>query len=162
MAQAAPDPRATARARARSGSAPCSSRAASSASLTAGAATSPATGFDCSGFVRFIYARFGLDLPHSSYGDYDLGVRVSARALRPGDLVFFDGVGHVGMYVGDGRFIHAPHSGTNVQVTSLSDPWYRATYVGARRVSRRQHGPTARPALRAFRKQLQHLLSRLT
>ena len=63
-----------------------------------------------------------------------MGVRVTRGALRPGDLVFFDGVGHVGMYVGGGRFIHAPHSGTNVQVTSLSDPWYRATYDGARRI----------------------------
>jgi cell wall-associated NlpC family hydrolase len=96
--------------------------------------SSPRTGFDCSGFVRFVYARFGLELPHSSYADYDLGVRVARGALRPGDLVFFDGVGHVGMYVGDGRFIHAPHSGTDVQVTSLSDPWYRSSYVGARRL----------------------------
>jgi cell wall-associated NlpC family hydrolase len=95
---------------------------------------SPTTGFDCSGFIRFIYARFGHELPHSSYADYDLGVRVARSALRPGDLVFFDGIGHVGMYVGGGRFIHAPHSGTDVQVTSLSDPWYRATYVGARRI----------------------------
>jgi cell wall-associated NlpC family hydrolase len=96
--------------------------------------SSPGTGFDCSGFVRFVYARFGLELPHSSYADYDLGVRVARGALRPGDLVFFDGVGHVGMYVGDGRFIHAPHSGTDVQVTSLGDPWYRSSYVGARRL----------------------------
>jgi hypothetical protein len=95
--------------------------------------SSPSTGFDCSGFVRFVYARFGLNLPHSSYGDYDMGIRVARGALRPGDLVFFDGVGHVGMYVGDNRFIHAPHSGTSVQVTSMSDPWYRASYVGARR-----------------------------
>jgi len=114
--------------------------------------SSPATGFDCSGFVRFIYARFGRDLPHSSYGDYDQGVRVTRAALRPGDLVFFDGVGHVGMYVGGGRFIHAPHSGTNVQVTSLSDPWYRATYVGARRIFV-QHGHRT-AGLRAFRKKL--------
>jgi cell wall-associated NlpC family hydrolase len=113
---------------------------------------SPSTGFDCSGFVRYIYARFGLDLPHSSYADYDLGVRVSRGALRPGDLVFFDGVGHVGMYVGSGRFIHAPHSGTNVQVTSLSDPWYRATYVGARRLL--TQGPDPAESLRAIRRRL--------
>ena len=114
--------------------------------------SSPTTGFDCSGFVRFIYARFGRDLPHSSYADYDQGVRVTRAALRPGDLVFFDGVGHVGMYVGDGRFIHAPHSGTNVQVTSLSDPWYRATYVGARRIFVQHAQRTT--GLRAFRKKL--------
>jgi cell wall-associated NlpC family hydrolase len=102
--------------------------------------SSPSTGFDCSGFVRFVYARFGLSLPHASYGDFDMGVRVSRGALRPGDLVFFDGVGHVGMYVGDNRFIHAPHSGTSVQVTSMNDPWYRATYAGARRIFVR-HAP---------------------
>ena len=63
-----------------------------------------------------------------------------ARSLRPGDLVFFDGVGHVGMYVGGGRFIHAPHTGTDVQVTSLDDPWYRASYDGARRLVATPYG----------------------
>ncbi len=92
------------------------------------------SGFDCSGLVRFVYARFGIALPHSSYADFDLGRRVARGDLRPGDLVFFDGVGHVGMYVGGGRFIHAPHSGTDVQITSLSDPWYRQSYDGARRL----------------------------
>ena len=94
---------------------------------------SPGGGFDCSGFVRYVYAHFGVSLPHSSYADFDLGRRVSRGALRPGDLVFFDGVGHVGMYVGGGRFIHAPHTGTSVQVTSLSEPWYQGAYDGARR-----------------------------
>jgi NlpC/P60 family len=105
---------------------------------------SPLTGFDCSGFVRFVYQRFGITLPHSSYGDFDLGIRVPRAALRPGDLVFFDGVGHVGMYIGNGRFIHAPHSGTEVQVTSMSDPWYRSRYDGARRLI---SGPARRAAL---------------
>ena len=95
---------------------------------------SPRTGFDCSGLVRFVYSHFGLRLPHSSYADYSLGMSVSRASLIPGDLVFFDGVGHVGMYVGGGRFIHAPHSGTDVQVSSLDDPWYQSRYDGARRV----------------------------
>jgi hypothetical protein len=94
----------------------------------------PGGGFDCSGFVRYVYAHFGLSLPHSSYADFGLGRQVSRGSLRPGDLVFFDGVGHVGMYVGGGRFIHAPHTGTSVQVTSLYEPWYRSTYDGARRL----------------------------
>jgi cell wall-associated NlpC family hydrolase len=82
--------------------------------------TSPRTGFDCSGFVRFVYNHFGVQLPHSSYADFSLGRGVSRRALRPGDLVFFNGLGHVGLYVGNGRFIHAPHSGTRVEIDVLS------------------------------------------
>lgn len=97
---------------------------------------SPGGGFDCSGFVRFVYAHFGMSLPHSSYADFGLGTKVSRGSLRPGDLVFFDGVGHVGLYVGAGRFIHAPHTGTRVQITSLNDAWYRSRYDGARRVVR--------------------------
>jgi len=91
------------------------------------------SGFDCSGFVRYVYERFGIELPHSSYADFGLGRRVSRAALRPGDLVFFSGRGHVGLYVGDGRFIHAPHSGTRVQISSLAD--YGSSYDGARRVA---------------------------
>lgn len=97
---------------------------------------SPRSGFDCSGLVRYVFGQFGVDLPHSSYADYGLGRQVPRSSLRPGDLVFFDGVGHVGLYVGAGRFIHAPHSGTTVTVASLSDPWYSARYDGARRVVR--------------------------
>jgi cell wall-associated NlpC family hydrolase len=90
----------------------------------------PGSGFDCSGLVRFVYAHFGLRLPHSSYSDFSLGVKVPRRALRPGDLVFFDALGHVGIYVGRNRFIHAPASGGRVQLMSLSAPWYD----GARRL----------------------------
>jgi hypothetical protein len=97
---------------------------------------SPTNGFDCSGFVRFVFGHFGLELPHSSYADFGLGTNVSRGSLRPGDLVFFDGIGHVGLYVGSGRFIHAPHTGTNVQINRLNDPWYQSRYDGARRVIR--------------------------
>jgi len=95
--------------------------------------TSPASGFDCSGFTRFVYAHFGIELPHYSGGQFDLGRRVSRSALRPGDLLFFDGVGHVGLYIGHGRFIHAPHSGTRVSIDSLAG-WYSGRYDGARRL----------------------------
>jgi cell wall-associated NlpC family hydrolase len=95
--------------------------------------SSPRSGFDCSGFVRYVYAHFGVSLPHSSYAQFGDGRRVARRSLRPGDLVFFDGVGHVGLYVGNGRFIHAPHSGTRVQVTSLAG-WYSSRFSGARRL----------------------------
>jgi len=95
--------------------------------------TSPRTGFDCSGFTRFVYAHFGISLPHYSVAQFDLGRRVSRAGLRPGDLVFFSGLGHVGLYVGSGRFIHAPHTGTDVQISSLAGS-YGAGYDGARRV----------------------------
>ena len=95
--------------------------------------SSPAAGFDCSGFVRYVYGRFGISLPHSSFADLVLGRRVSRSQLRPGDLVFFDGAGHVGIYVGDGRFIHAPHTGTVVSISTMTG-WYGAQYVGARRI----------------------------
>jgi cell wall-associated NlpC family hydrolase len=96
--------------------------------------TSPRSGFDCSGLVRFVYEHLGISLPHSSYAQFDRGRRVARRWLKPGDLVFFDGVGHVGIYVGSGRFIHAPHSGTRVSIDRLSG-WYGARYDGARRLA---------------------------
>lgn len=94
--------------------------------------TSPRTGFDCSGFTRFVYAHFGITLPHYSVAQFSLGHRVSIAGLRPGDLLFFDGLGHVGLYVGGGRFIHAPHTGTSVQISPLSE--YSGSYDGARRI----------------------------
>ena len=95
--------------------------------------TSPRSGFDCSGFTRFVYAHFGIALPHYSGGQFDVGRRVARTRLRPGDLVFFDGLGHVGIYVGHGRFIHAPHTGTRVAIEPLAG-WYGSRYDGARRL----------------------------
>jgi cell wall-associated NlpC family hydrolase len=95
--------------------------------------TSPRTGFDCSGFVAFVYHHFGVPLPHYSVAQFSLGRRVPRRGLRPGDLVFFDGLGHVGIYVGKGRFIHAPHTGTRVSIQPLAG-WYGSRYDGARRL----------------------------
>jgi cell wall-associated NlpC family hydrolase len=95
--------------------------------------SSPRSGFDCSGFVRYVYAHFGLSLAHSSYAQFGLGRRVGRSSLRPGDLVFFDGLGHVGIYVGNGRFIHAPHTGTRVRIQSLAG-WYSERFDGARRL----------------------------
>jgi cell wall-associated NlpC family hydrolase len=95
--------------------------------------SSPRTGFDCSGLVRYVYAHFGLSLPHSSFAQFNLGRRVSRRSLRPGDLLFFDGLGHVGMYIGNGRFIHAPHTGTRVRIEVFSG-WYSSRFDGARRL----------------------------
>jgi peptidoglycan DL-endopeptidase CwlO len=95
--------------------------------------TTPTSGFDCSGFTRYVFAHFGVTLPHYTFGQYGLGHSVPRGRLEPGDLVFFDGVGHVGLYIGHGRFIHAPHTGTRVSVDTLSG-WYGGSYDGARRV----------------------------
>jgi len=95
---------------------------------------SPRTGFDCSGFVRYVYGHFGVALAHSSFADLVHGRRVGRWQLKPGDLVFFDGGGHVGIYVGHGRFIHAPHSGSVVRISTMRG-WYGARYDGARRVA---------------------------
>ena len=94
--------------------------------------SSPRTGFDCSGFVRFVYGHFGIGLPHSSFGDLVRGHTVSRRWLRAGDLVFFAGASHVGIYVGGGRFIDAPHTGAVVHISSMQG-WYGSSYYGARR-----------------------------
>lgn len=94
--------------------------------------TTPRTGFDCSGLVRFVYGHFGVALPHSSWGDFARGRRVGRRVLRPGDLVFFYGAGHVGIYVGGGRFIDAPHTGARVRISTMDE---YAAYDGARRVA---------------------------
>ena len=95
---------------------------------------SPRTGFDCSGFTRFVYAHFGVALPHFAAGQYALGSSVPRERLRPGDLVFFDRLGHVGLYLGGGMFIHAPHAGSRVEISSLSCGWYVNRFDGARRV----------------------------
>jgi peptidoglycan DL-endopeptidase CwlO len=95
--------------------------------------TTPGSGFDCSGFTRFVYGHFGIPLPHYSVAQFGLGRSVAREALQPGDLVFFDGLGHVGIYVGGNSFVHAPHSGTRVSVESMGG-WYASRYVGARRL----------------------------
>lgn len=97
--------------------------------------TTPRTGFDCSGFTRYVYASVGISLPHYTGAQFALGRRVARAGLRPGDLVFFDGLGHEGMYVGGNRFIHAPRSGKTVSVDSMSG-WYSHRFIGARRLLR--------------------------
>jgi cell wall-associated NlpC family hydrolase len=98
--------------------------------------TSPSSGFDCAGLVYFVYSRLGIRLPRSSYRQIEIGRSVRREMLEPGDLVFFNRSSHVGLYLGGGHFVHAPHSGARVTVASLSDPWFSNTYDGARRVIR--------------------------
>ena len=90
-------------------------------------------GFDCSGLVQYVYRRLGVDLPRVAADQYNAGPHVTADALLPGDLVFFEDLGHVGIYLGHGRFVHAPHTGTVVQIAKL-DGWYADNFVGATRV----------------------------
>jgi peptidoglycan DL-endopeptidase CwlO len=93
---------------------------------------SPA-GFDCSGLTMYVWGQLGVSLPHNAAAQYGMGTPVPMSALEPGDLVFFYGLGHVGIYVGNGAFVHAPHTGDVVKVSSLSGS-YASSFVGARRV----------------------------
>ena len=95
---------------------------------------SPSSGFDCSGLVRWAYGRVGVDLPHSSYALYGEGRRIAESRLEPGDLLFFEGLGHVGLYLGRGRMVHAPQSGRNVEIVRLGGLGYGGRLIGARRV----------------------------
>ena len=90
--------------------------------------------FDCSGLIAYSFGAVGKPLPHSTYALYSMGVPVSQDQLQPGDLVFFDGLGHAGIYIGGGQFVHAPHTGDVVKISSLGESWYASSYVGARRI----------------------------
>jgi cell wall-associated NlpC family hydrolase len=94
------------------------------------------SGFDCSGLTMWVYAQLGISLPHFTGGQWVAGPHVPYDQLAPGDLVFFEPtIGHVGIYIGGGSFIHAPHTGDVVKISSLSDSWYAANYQGAVRVT---------------------------
>lgn len=98
---------------------------------------SPASGFDCSGFTSYVYSRLGVDLPHNAAAQFSTGRPVPRSRLRPGDLLFFRGLGHVGMYVGRGRMIHSPQSGDVVRIARLGVD-YGGVLVGARRITKAQ------------------------
>lgn len=96
---------------------------------------SPAGGFDCSGLIRWAYGQVGVDLPHNSYALYGEGRRVSRGRMETGDVLFFAGLGHVGLYLGGGRMVHAPYSGKDVEVVRLARARYGSRLVGVRRVA---------------------------
>ena len=98
----------------------------------------PSTGFDCSGFVRYVFRQgIGADLPNTSAAQFSTGQKIARNDLRSGDLVFFRTAGkrisHVGIYVGDGEFIHAPSSGKRVSVSRLAEPYWSHRFAGAKR-----------------------------
>ena len=94
-------------------------------------------GFDCSGYVQYVFARLDIKLPRTADVQFQAGTPVSTTELIPGDLVFFEtytaGASHVGIYVGDGNFIHASSS-RGVTISSLSQAYYSSHYIGARRI----------------------------
>lgn len=99
--------------------------------------TSAKKGFDCSGLALVVYRLNGLDLPRASFQQFEAGRAVPDGDLRQGDLVFFatrgpNRVSHVGIYLGSGRFIHAPRSGLTVRISSLASPYYARRYLGGR------------------------------
>ena len=99
-------------------------------------AARPASGFDCSGLVQYVFAQLGIALPHNAVAQFHspAAVSVPRNQLQPGDLVFFNGLDHVGIYIGNGDFIDAPHTGTDVRIDSLRGRWAAANYDGAKRI----------------------------
>ncbi len=94
------------------------------------------SGFDCSGLVKYVFAQLGVSLPHNTVAqwNYPGAVSVPPNQLEPGDLVFFNGLDHVGIYIGNGDFIDAPHTGAYVHIDSLGEKWYATRYDGAKRI----------------------------
>ncbi|MNR75605.1 D-gamma-glutamyl-meso-diaminopimelic acid endopeptidase CwlS precursor [compost metagenome] len=98
-------------------------------------------GFDCSGLMQYVFRSLGVSIPRVAADQYRAGASVSRGELQPGDAVFFSntgsrtGITHVGMYIGDGKFLHAPKTGDVVKIADLDDSYYKAHYAGARRYS---------------------------
>ncbi len=100
---------------------------------------SPASGFDCSGLVAHVFREaYGMRLPHNARAQSELGARVSLSELRAGDLLFYNTLNrpysHVGIYLGDGRFVHAPKTGAQVRVEQVSAAYWSRRFDGARRL----------------------------
>jgi cell wall-associated NlpC family hydrolase len=98
----------------------------------------PATGFDCSGFVHYVFAHaLGIELPENSMSQFQAGSKVAREQMRAGDLVFFHThgkrVSHVGIYLGDGQFIHSPSTGERVRVNRLDEQYWARRFAGAKR-----------------------------
>jgi cell wall-associated NlpC family hydrolase len=90
--------------------------------------------FDCSGLVQYAWRKAGIRIPRTTWQQFaGIRKRVSWRGLRPGDLVYFYRVGHVGLYIGKGRMVHAPGTGRRVQIVAITPSWWRQQFAGARR-----------------------------
>lgn len=105
--------------------------------------TSPRTGFDCSGFVDYVFRKTrGIKLPRRAQDISHVGVRIKGNQLRPGDLVFYSTQGwpysHVGIYIGNAKFIHSPSTGKRVEIVDMSMHYWQSHYNGARRIVKRR------------------------
>ena len=101
--------------------------------------TSPENGFDCSGFVGHVFKqRLGISLPRTSRELSQVGHKINIRQLHPGDLVFFNtqdrAYSHVGIFIGEGKFVHAPKTGSQIRVEKMSEKYWQSRYNGARRI----------------------------
>ncbi|PKO25238.1 MAG: glycoside hydrolase [Betaproteobacteria bacterium HGW-Betaproteobacteria-8] len=101
--------------------------------------TSPDTGFDCSGFVRYVFSEAAnMALPHNARAISQIGRIISPDQLQPGDLVFYNTMkssfSHVGIYLGNNRFIHAPSTGGSIHVAQMNDSYWSKRFDGARRI----------------------------
>ena len=105
------------------------------------------SGFDCSGFVQYVYAMHGTGLPREVHSQYRIGREVDRKDVKPGDLVFFEtvsrGASHVGLAIGGDEFVHAPSSRGVVRVEKLSGSYWASRFVGARRVEN-GHTPSSK------------------
>lgn len=94
-------------------------------------------GMDCSGFVRAVYNLCGVNIPRTSREQFRVGEKVDKTDLKDGDLVFFgaseEAISHVGIYVGNGRFVHAPRRGDEIKVSTLGEPYFAKEFIGAKR-----------------------------
>ncbi len=101
--------------------------------------TSPKTGFDCSGFVQWVYAKQGVKVPRSTHGLKTIGREVAKSSLLPGDILIFrssraaSGL-HTGIYVGNNKFIHSPHTGSSIHLEDINNSYYKRNYLTARRI----------------------------
>ena len=102
--------------------------------------SSPVKGMDCSGFIQYIFRQaLSVDLPRTSAEMATVGRAVEKSQLQPGDLVFFarngKRINHVGMYIGNNKFSHAPRTGKDIEIQNLDKPYYTKSYAGARRIN---------------------------
>ncbi|MGI4815724.1 MAG: C40 family peptidase [Janthinobacterium lividum] len=115
----------------------------------------PSAGLDCSGFVRYVFQdTLGLTLPRRAEEMSRVGERISAAKLQPGDLVFFSTVrrrlSHVGIYIGDNKFVHAPSTGSNIRVDEMDNGYWEKRFISARRVDV-SYSPDSDEAVRLMR-----------